>query len=218
METMEFIIENKFKGAYPEPIPAHLALPQWVKDQPNREEGIHLNNKGTAFSPTYKRCVPFMDIMRTGYILPLWVDLGFSYDECTPEECGDENCPRTSIHVDWKESIGEGRLQSKFGKVVESRAWSSWGNIPELETSVPNSSMTFINPWTIKTPPGYSTLITAPFNDDSRPHPAIKTLTGLVNTDTYFNPITFFFHVKYGFNGTLKKLSLIHISEPTRPY
>ena len=146
-----------------------------------------------------------MDIMRTGYILPLWVDLGFSYDECTPEECGDENCPRTSIHVDWKESIGEGRLQSKFGKVVESRAWSSWGNIPELETSVPNSSMTFINPWTIKTPPGYSSLITQPFNNINYPHPQIKTFTGLVNTDTYFNPVTYFFHVKAPFTGIIKK-------------
>jgi len=78
-------------------------------------------------------------------------------------------------------------------------------NIPELKDSVQGASFTFVSPWIIKTPPGYSSLITQPFNNTNYPHPQIKTFTGLVNTDTYFNPITYFFHVKAPFTGIIKK-------------
>ena len=199
MEIMEFMAAEHLKGAYPEPVAAHLSLPQWLKDDPNREKGIHPYGPGGTEGATYKRCVPFMDIMRTGYIIPLWADIAFSEQPCD-EGCQDEDCPGSSIKVDWK-----GNARKPDSTQVERRGWSSWGNIPELKTGISHSSMTFINPWIIKTPPGYSTLITAPFNDDSRPHPAIKTLTGLVNTDTYHNQITFFFYMNYYITETLKK-------------
>lgn len=197
METMEFVIDETFKGAFPEPVPAHLALPQWFKDDPTR-----VNNGRVPGSPkgsTYKRCVPFVDIMRTGYIIPLWADLAFSYTSCT---CGEEGCPK------FVPSVAPPKMPPynyPSTEMIEHRNWDSWGNIPELKDSIKGSSMAFCNPWLIKTPPGYSTLITSPFNDESRPHPAIKTLTGLVNTDTYRNQITFFFHIKYPFEGVIKQ-------------
>ena len=199
METMEFIIDEIFEGAFPEPIPAHLALPQWFKDDAtylNRHMG---KSEGSPKQSTYKRCVPFVDIMRTGYILPLWSDLEFSYTTCN---CGNSDCPK---FIPQAAPFEMPPYNFPSTQMVEPRNWDSWGNIPELHTSVENSSLTFVNPWIIKTPPGYSTLITAPFNDDSRPHPSIKTLTGLVNTDTYNNQINFFFHMKYPFEGILKK-------------
>ena len=199
MPDIEFIIGEEFKGSYPEPVPAHLALPQWVKDQPNKLDR-KLAGPTTPGVSTYKRCVPFMDIMRTGYIIPMWTDVAFSFNEC-PGDCDlGTKCPGGEVHVEWPRT-GEPANRPH----IESRGWDSWGNIPELETSISHTSMTFVNPWIMKTPPGYSTLITAPFNDESRPHPSIKTLTGLVNTDTYFNQTTFFFHMKEAFNGILKK-------------
>jgi hypothetical protein len=201
METIEFLLDDRFSGAYPEPIPASKALGQWVKDEPNEVVGQHIGDKeGAPFNRTYKRCVPFMDVMRSGYIIPLWSDLVFSYAPCQGE-CGTgDDCPGGEMKVAWPDGI----TVSTEGH-VGARNWRSWGHLPEIATSIQGSSMSFINPWIIKTPPGYSTLITAPFNDESRPHPNIKTLTGLVNTDTYHFPVTFFFHVKEPFTGLLKK-------------
>ena len=198
METIEFLVNASVAGAYPEPVPAHLALPQWIKDQSNKSEG---QSPGPGFpdNPTYKRCVPFMDIMRTGYIIPLWCDVVFSASTC---DCGEADCPKMVMDVSWGRGI-EGNKD--LMPPIEKRSWESWGNIPDLATSVEGASFTFNNPWIIRTPPGYSTLFTQPFNDVTRPHPNIKLFTGLVNTDTYFNPTTFFFHIKEPFTGIMKR-------------
>ena len=44
----------------------------------------------------------------------------------------------------------------------------------------------FINPWVIKTPPGYSTLFLPPLNNFELP---FQVLSGLVETDTYYRPV-----------------------------
>jgi len=205
METMEFWISEKYKGAYPEPIPASLALPQWLKDDPNHLEGHVGDGPGSSLMPTYKRCVPFMDLMRTGFIIPLWRDIAFSHNDGCVEEFKHYD---SSIGM---ECNGEASYLIEVPKYrggaggVETRNWESWGSIPELSDSVQGGAFTFDSPWIIRTPPGYSTLITAPFNDTSRPHPSIKTFSAIVNTDTYSNPITYFFHLKEGFNEILKK-------------
>src|SRR6185369_667131 len=43
-----------------------------------------------------------------------------------------------------------------------------------------------INPWTVKTPPGYSTLFTRPFGSFDCP---LIPLTGIVETDTYLGAV-----------------------------
>ena len=198
METVEFFISDVLAGAYPYPVPAHLSLPQWIKDQPNRTSTGSFGPAGPKGS-TYKRCVPFMDVMRSGYIIPLWCDLAFSWRECR-EECGDDGCEEALIDIQWANRDS----RNEDYNPVEKRDWETWGNIPELKDSVQGASFTFVSPWIIKTPPGYSSLITQPFNNTNYPHPQIKTFTGLVNTDTYFNPITYFFHIKAPFTGIIK--------------
>lgn len=43
------------------------------------------------------------------------------------------------------------------------------------------------NPWSIKTPPGYSTLFIAPMHRDN----PIRILEGVVDTDTFLSPVNF---------------------------
>ena len=68
----------------------------------------------------------------------------------------------------------------------------------------------FVNPWIIETPPGYSCLFTAPFNNrDDR----FEIVTGIVDTDTYNLPVHFPFVVntdKYNeLNTIIKKGTII---------
>jgi hypothetical protein len=46
----------------------------------------------------------------------------------------------------------------------------------------------FINPWVVKTPPGYSALFLHPPNHFEFP---FQVLSGMVETDTYYRPVHF---------------------------
>jgi len=56
------------------------------------------------------------------------------------------------------------------------------------------------NPYTIKTPPGYSVMFSHPVN---MPYLPFYTLSGVVDTDNYFQPVLFPFIAKNNFNGVL---------------
>ena len=49
-------------------------------------------------------------------------------------------------------------------------------------------ALKFLNPWMIKTPPGYSCLFTSPFNTEKRD---FRLVTGIVDTDIYENYVNF---------------------------
>jgi Family of unknown function (DUF6065) len=52
----------------------------------------------------------------------------------------------------------------------------------------PRPTMKFHNPWTIRTPPGWSCLFVPPLN---RPNGVFEVLSGFVDTDTYVAPVNF---------------------------
>ena len=52
----------------------------------------------------------------------------------------------------------------------------------------PRPMMKFHNPWTIRTPPGWSCLFIAPMN---RPGGVVEVLSGVVDTDVYVSPVNF---------------------------
>ena len=75
-------------------------------------------------------------------------------------------------------------------------SWLSAGGMPQKhlpsqQVGTPFSAAKIIklcNPWLIKTPPGYSTLFIRPFNRFDCP---FIPLTGLVETDTYYEAVQF---------------------------
>lgn len=192
--TIDFLIVEEHASA-PRPTSAHSKLPEWFKAEPNWIEVPGGEGSDETKVATYKRCLPFVDLMRTGYILPLWDDLAFSVEPCA---CGSPACSEPpEIRIEWSTSGVAPR--------VERRMWNSWGSIPGLESGVQGSSFAFVNPWIVRTPPGYSTLFTTPFNNSALPHPELQLFSGLVNTDTYFNQITLFFYVSKPFEGVIEK-------------
>jgi hypothetical protein len=58
----------------------------------------------------------------------------------------------------------------------------------------------FINQYLIKTPPGYSSLFVHPLNRTDLP---FMTLSGIVETDSYYSNIHFPFFIKEGFEGII---------------
>jgi hypothetical protein len=135
-------------------------MPDWFKRLPAVDpKHVHAQNNGL----TIKRCMPFLDAMTTGWILPLaaTVRLEIKDDGATVEAGWDIDHTMVSNHG------------------AHQVAGHPMGKRPPCK---------FHNYWTIKTPPGWSCLFVPPLN---RPCPVIEIISGIVDTDTYRSLINF---------------------------
>lgn len=158
------------------PIPAKDVLPDWYKRQHSvLSEGM---NEYGRIDETIKRCMPVLDAMTAGYILHTQTDIQFG----------------------WNEDGGRhSRWSVEDFKAIEShsRAQISELYIPDEFDEEP---LKLLNPWLIKTPPGYSCLFITPMWRTDLPY---WVCPGLVDTDQYPQPINFPFLLRRDFAGIL---------------
>jgi hypothetical protein len=157
---IEFLCRPEDKGVIAEPVPARTVQPAWFKRLPgqNREQ-LSATNNGL----TVKRCVPFLDAMSLGWIVPLAATVRL--------EIADAGKIVTAGWEFAREMVSHhGAAQTAGGP------WE------------PRPTMKFHNPWTIRTPPGWSCLFVPPLN---RPNGVFEVLSGFVDTDTYVAPVNF---------------------------
>jgi len=147
-------------GVIAPPVPAKAYLPDWFRKLPAVDESV-AGRTNTGL--TVKRCMPFLDAMTTGWILPLaaTVRLEISDGGSRLDAGWDFDRPMVSNH---------GAHQ------VRGNPWS------------PRPPCKFHNYWTIATPPGWSCLFVNPLN---RPNGVFEVVAGIVDTDTYRSPIHF---------------------------
>jgi len=168
-------------------------MPEWYKDSPifvkNKDDfivGEYQENQGLRSrqtNVTIKKCMPVFDTLTAGYILKI------------PEDITIYQSKENSNDKDYKTHF----------------AWTATGavashNIDQIE-GYPHLNVhtkglpKFINPWIIKTPPGYSCLFTTPMH---RGLP-FTVMPGIVDTDTYDYPVNLPFQInEKGFEGILK--------------
>jgi hypothetical protein len=157
-ETIVFRCQAEDHGVIAEPVPARTVLPAWLRRLPGVDtERLSPTNDAI----TVKRCMPFLDALSTGWILPLaaTVRLEISDDGRTVNAGWDFDREMVSTHASFQIA----------------------GNPYE-----PRPPMKFHNHWTIRTPPGWSCLFVAPLN---RPDDLVEIFSGVVDTDTYTAPV-----------------------------
>jgi len=146
------------------PLPAKKYLPRWYIDiKPTTHPGrltfkSNLANTDGDPAKTMKMCMPFGDSMMSGYILETWCDIDIVKN-------GEDDFGFDWAQPDWQ--IFSGRADKAADHIV----------IPD---NYYKKALSFLNPIYIKTPPGYSCLITQPFNRFDLP---FLGLTGIVDTD-----------------------------------
>lgn len=161
--SIEFYCDTPFEGVAPEPFPANKKMPDWYKQIPpflsKREP-----NGGKV--KTSKKCLPLIDAMSVGYIIPL---AGDQYVKT--------NHDASIVHI--------GPTSREFPPLVERHMVEQVGGKTNLFKTEP---IKFINPWIIRTPPGWSTLFIPCLNffEDR-----FLCLSGLVDTDKYVKEINF---------------------------
>jgi hypothetical protein len=149
----------ELRDRLPLPVPARRALPPWLKSMAASAPSADLGGR----IRTVKHCPPFIDAMGCGFLLPLVTNVRVS-----------------AGRFDWSWDPGV----SSFGRYLRSPL--SFHFAEQLE-GVPfgrpdEAVIKFTNYWTIETEPGWSLLVTHPFNREDLP---FRTLAGLVDTDRY---------------------------------
>ena len=174
-KTIEFIANKKYVDSkQDQPIPIKLNIPQWYKKLKHS-----LNNK------TVKGCMPFLDSLTTGYLLKVPIDMKITHN-ITNEETGQKD-------GFWKTGEIEAELMRSERINVNSpqadvHSTNQLKGSPAIEKNKNLPFYKILNPWIIKTPPGYSCLFVSPLNNsDDR----FSIIPGIVDTDSYRQEINF---------------------------
>ena len=158
--TIDFICDPADLGVITEPVPAKLSMPDWFKRLPAVDDAaVSATNNGL----TVKRCMPFLDAMMLGFVLPLAATTRLEVRE-----------NGKTVEAGWE-----------FDKVMVSNHGSHQVAGHPLSARPP---MKFHNYWTIRTPPGWSCLFVAPLNREPLP---VAIIAGVVDTDAYHSLINF---------------------------
>jgi hypothetical protein len=161
---IQFLCRPEDRDIIAEPEPAKAVLPPWFRHLPGIDQSqVSATNNGL----TVKRCMPFLDAMSTGWIIPLAAPVRLEVSD-----------GGKTVSAGWE---FDRELVSNHG------AFQIAGSPYQ-----PHPPMKFHNYWTIRTPKGWSCLFLPPVN---RPNAVIEVLSGLVDTDSYRSPVNFPFVV-----------------------
>jgi hypothetical protein len=157
---IEFLCRPEDEGVIAEPVPSKTVLPAWFRQLPGVDKSqLTATNNGL----TVKRCLPFVDAMSAGWIIPLAATVRLEIRE------GGQ-----TVTAGWEFDREMVSNHASF-----QIAASPWGDRPPMK---------FHNYWTIRTPKGWSCLFLPPIN---RPNDVIEVLSGVVDTDSYRSPVNF---------------------------
>ena len=180
-----------FKGFIPEPKPASFFIPKEYKK-------LKAYMTDSKKYPTVKKCIPFLDAYSAGYIIPFPLDIEYRSPTIDPEE-GKEEGAEFSINA---------ILPENFVGFFNITSHGQHQSTPELRNPkrTIDKVFKFANPWKIKTPPGYSSLLVTPINHNL----PFDLISGVVDTDTYDNNILFPFY----WTGPTDKSTLLKKGTP----
>jgi len=167
----------------PKPYPAVKQLPEWfTQASPHYgserfpDDGkLHFRNREA--NNTYKKCVPLLDGLSAGYIIPLWADVMIEQENNFP-------C------IYWKTRLDVFELHGSPSR--------------EIPAPVGYDQVVYkyINTWIPQTPKGYSCLIISPLGYNDL---AFKAVPAVVDTDKSTLELVFPMWVKTGFEGIVEK-------------
>ena len=153
------------------PTPASENIPKWYKELNSYIEGKKIPTTEGKTRSTIKRCMPVFDSISSGYIIYTHSDIYVSQD-ITQTENGDII---KNPFYSWSSTTAIG-----FHPIEQAPNHPNRNN---HNLSYPK----FVNPWSIRTPKGYSTLFIQPVHRES----PFTILPGLVDTDVYYPPVNF---------------------------
>lgn len=147
-----------------EPLPAKKLVPQWFK---NISPGPEL---------TVKECMPALDYLTSGYIIQnTW---HVSLKQNVPIKYFPNS--RKEKYIEWQCAADQWAGTNAYINM------HTYNQCPMNMNDSPTDYFKIMNPWLIKTPPGYSCLVIPPLYHNQKGY---TMLPAIVDTDTYDAPI-----------------------------
>jgi len=154
------------------PTPIKLNIPGWYKKLEH-----------TIETKTVKGCMPFLDTLTTGYLLKVPKDYKFKFNVKNKEGKFDILFHPLDLNYNLLEA-----KSINLGKPIETHNINQIKGSSYVEKNKNQPIIKIMNPWIIKTPPGYSCLFVPPLNNtDDR----FSIIPGIVDTDVFPNEINF---------------------------
>lgn len=181
---VQFFIQDEFIDVLPKPRRATKFIPSWYKRMPRFVKSAdELKDIKARKFGTVKTCVPFLDAMSAGYILPMWSKVKIQIEE-------------TSFSVEWASAeaasmltracdVGNNEMEQAQANSMSGHPPSQFSDFAEIDRKVYNNGHHIIklhSPWVIKTPKGWSVLIKPIANNFSNP---LIPFEAIVDTDSY---------------------------------
>jgi hypothetical protein len=169
-KTIEFSSVDLYSSLKQDcPVPIKTNIPKWFKD---------LNH--TPENETIKGCVPFLETLTTGYLLKIPQSIKVYFNVINPQT----NKPDIFLKINQRFSneIAQAYGLNLLNNGEPGHPIHQLGECPYVNTNKNLSFVKIINPWRIKTPPGYSCLFLPPLNNtDDR----FFIIPGIVHTDKF---------------------------------
>ena len=123
--------------------------------------------------------MPFLETLTTGYLLKIPKDLYIEHNKIDDAGIRVSNIKTRKFNTDEEINLNNGQTPHGVDQIKGS---------PLLNKNLNFDVHKIMNPWVIKTPPGYSCLFVSPLNNsDDR----FSIVSGIVDTDTYEGQINF---------------------------
>lgn len=180
MKKIGFSTTDKYVSL---PVPSYLKIPSWYKKSSKFTDGrskpfIQRDNPTLQFSNKgVKNCVPFLDSLTAGYMAELWQDIQVVRTKQGPE-------------ISWPVDPAP----------VSGRSQAGLDTFPSPKGTSP-TQFVWLSPFMIQTPPGYSVLITHPFNRFDLP---FTTLSAIVDSDSIMGSGHIPFYLDEDFEGIIE--------------
>lgn len=174
MKLIRFFSENNPLGLG-KPVPAKTRIPEWYR----LAESTYTDSEGNVMAGL-KKCMPYMDSLVSGYMLTLPVDI-----YVTRNEDGTAN-------FRWNGP-------DSFSSFVNQRPDESGATMPR-PAGHDNAHLIWSGMWNIKTPRGWSVLVSHPFNRFDLP---FTTVTALMDSDEMWSAGNIPFFIKSDFTGVI---------------
>ncbi|MES2424516.1 MAG: DUF6065 family protein [Pseudomonadota bacterium] len=157
---IEFLCAPEDKGVIAEPLLAKECIPEWFKRlAPVDKAHVSTTDNGL----TIKRCMPFLDALMAGWMIPLAATVRI--------EVADNG---NTVNAGWdfdRTMVSNHNPYQVAGHPLQ-----------------PRPPCKFHNYWNIRTPPGWSCLFVPPLN---QPNGVVEVVAGIVDTDEYHALINF---------------------------
>lgn len=158
------------------PVPAKINIPDWYKKL-----------KHTWKEKNIKGCMPFLDSLTSGYILKIPQDLYIGHNVDHPVTKQKDSFFQASLERDRQEFHRKINMNFKDENEIHDKLQLG-KDCPYHQKNKDLPFYKILNPFKIKTPPGYSTLFVPPLNNkDDR----FEIISGIVDTDTFTAEINF---------------------------